>query len=296
MIQADNVSKSYGDIKAIDSITTTIEKGSIYGLIGSNGAGKSTFLRMVAGVFKPDIGSVTLEGETTFENEEIKRKIFYISDDQYFKPTFSAKDVKEFYSFFYPKFDDNRYKHLLKAFGLDEDRKIRTFSKGMKKQLSVIYAVCSGADYLLCDETFDGLDPVARQSVKSLLANDVIEKQITPILASHNLRELEDICDHVGLMHRGGVLFSKDINDMKLGVHKFQMVLKENTEINFAIPLSEYRTGSLMTVILKGDREELTAKIKELNPVFLEALPLTLEEIFISEMEVKGYDIKKLIF
>ncbi len=295
MITAENVSKSFGDIKAIDSMTAQIDKGSIYGLIGSNGAGKSTFMRMVAGVYKPDSGRVLLDGEVIFENELLKSRIFYISDEQYLKPNFNAEEIRKFYTNFFPSFDLPRYNKLINAFGLKETRKIKTYSKGMKKQLSVIYALCSGAEYLLCDETFDGLDPVARQTIKGLLADDVIQRGLTPILASHNLRELEDICDHVGLMHRGGILFSKDLNEMKLGIHKFQFVLSEEQPLDFLMPLSRYNTGSLKTVVLKGNREELTAKLNALNPVFLEVLPLTLEEIFITETEAKGYDIKKLI-
>lgn len=296
MITAKQVTKNFGAIKAVDNITTTIQQGSIYGLIGSNGAGKSTFLRMVAGVMQPDSGSVKLDDQIIFEDESIKKRLFYISDEQYFVPNWSADEIKRFYQNFYPKFDQTRYLHLLKAFGLDATRKTKTYSKGMKKQLSIIYAVCSGADYLLCDETFDGLDPVARQSIKSLLASDVQERNLTPILASHNLRELEDVCDHVGLMHRGGVLFSKDLAKMKLGIHKFQAVFRKPMNLEMLKPITSHQTGSLQTLVIEGNKGEILSKLNQLDPLFVEALPLTLEEIFITETEAQGYDIKKLIF
>ena len=222
MIQATNLTKKFGDITAVDSINATIKSGSIFGLIGSNGAGKSTFMRMIAGIYTPDEGSIQLDNQDIFGKPEVIERMFYISDEQYFFPNGTPLEMKNYYKMFYKKFDEARYQHLMKGFGLDDNRKIRTFSKGMKKQISVIYAVCSGADYLLCDETFDGLDPVARQGVKGLLAHDVLDRNLTPILASHNLRELEDICDHVGLLHKGGILLSKDLDEMKLGIHKIQ--------------------------------------------------------------------------
>ncbi|MFZ2539825.1 MAG: ABC transporter ATP-binding protein [Oscillospiraceae bacterium] len=299
MIKATNLSKSFSDIKAIDCINATINSGSIFGLIGSNGAGKSTFIRMMAGVYMPDSGSITLDEDEIFENPQVKQRIFYISDEQYFFPNGTPLEMKNYYKMFYPKFDEARYQHLIKGFSLDDNRKIRTFSKGMKKQLSVIYAICSGADYIFCDETFDGLDPVARQGVKGLLANDVLDRNLTPILASHNLRELEDICDHVGLLHKGGILFSKDLDEMKLGIHKIQCVLPNNA-IEDAFKdidiLSKEIRGSLVSITARGEQEDIKSKIRLANPIFLETLPLTLEEIFISETEASGYDIKKLIF
>ncbi len=207
--------------------------------------------------------------------------------------------MKNYYRRFYDKFDEQRYFKLMSAFGLDETRKIRTFSKGMKKQVSVICGVCSGTDYLFCDETFDGLDPVVRQAVKSLFAEDVAERGLTPVIASHNLRELEDICDHVGLLHRGGILFSRDLDEMKLGMYKVQCIfaslLPEDAWDGFDLLKKEQR-GSLYTIIARGDREELMSRLNKMNPTFCELLPLTLEEIFINETEVAGYDVKKLLF
>ena len=254
---------------------------------------------MAAGVLKPDEGSITIDGMDVYENEAAKRKFFYISDDQYFFGNATPEDMMNYYRIVYPEFDEKRFDSLLKSFGLQKNRKINTFSKGMKKQVSVICGVCSGTDYLFCDETFDGLDPVVRQTVKSLFAEDVADRGLTPIIASHNLRELEDICDHVGLLHRGGILFSRDLDDMKLGMYKMQCIfpnpLPDSAWEGFDILHKEQR-GSLYTITARGSREELLARVNALNPTFCEMLPLTLEEIFINETEVAGYDVKKLLF
>lgn len=298
MISARNVTKNFDDIRAIDDVTATIKDGSVFGLIGSNGAGKSTFLRMLCGIIKPDSGEIDIDGEKVFENIDVKERIFYISDEQYFFSNTTPGVLKDYYKRIYKNFDPTRFNSLMKSFNLDENRKINTFSKGMKKQVSVICAVSAMTDYIFCDETFDGLDPVARQAVKSIFAGDMADRGLTPVIASHNLRELEDICDHIGLLHRGGILFSKELDEMKLGIHKLQCVFntpkKEEDFPNMEI-LSFDQRGSLYTITARGQREELTKKIKDMDPLFYELLPLSLEEIFISETEVCGYDIKKLI-
>ena len=204
-----------------------------------------------------------------------------------------------YYSRVYERFDKERFRRLLNSFGLDEKRRIHTFSKGMKKQVSVICGICANTEYLFCDETFDGLDPVMRQAVKSLFAADMEDRNLTPVIASHNLRELEDICDHVGLLHKGGILLSKDLDDMKLNIHKIQCVLQPGMEPEDLVSLevlSTERRGRLLTLTVRGTREEIEAKLGACDPVFFECIPLTLEEIFISETEVAGYDIKKLVF
>ena len=199
-----------------------------------------------------------------------------------------------------PGFDSGRYEELLERFELDPKRKLSTFSKGMKKQVSVLLGLCTNTEYLLCDETFDGLDPVMRQAVKSLLAAEILSRKFTPVLASHSLREIEDICDHVGLLHRGGILFAKDVDEMKLDIHKVQCVIPDPVqEAAFlqALPVLHYeKRGSLLTVIVRGTRAELEQKLLEQQPLFSEILPLTLEEIFISETEVAGYDVRNLIY
>lgn len=299
MIEAKNVTKNFGALCAVDHVNATIQEGSVFGLIGSNGAGKSTFLRLLSGILQADEGQVEIQGEQVFENPNIKNRCFYVSDEQYFFPGITPLELRRYYQIFYPGFDVARYQKLMNAFGLDENRKVRTFSKGMKKQVSVIMGLCSGADYLFCDETFDGLDPVARQAVKSLFAQDIDERGITPVIASHNLRELEDICDHVGLLHRGGILFSRDLDSMKLGIHKLQIVWQPQSDAEKALKLDilhkEHR-GSLCTMTVRGTREEVQAAVAVTQPVFFEMLPLSLEEIFIYETEVVGYDIKSLLF
>ena len=299
MIEVRNINKNFDSIKAIDNITAKIEEGHVFGLIGTNGAGKSTFMRILCGVLKPDSGQVLIDGEEVYDNPAVKAKIFYISDDQYFFKTGTPKDMLKFYETYYNDFDREKFLALMKAFNLDINRKVNTFSKGMKKQLSVICGVCAGTKYLLCDETFDGLDPVMRQAVKSIFVKEIEERGMTPIIASHNLRELEDICEYVGLLHRGGILLAKDMEDMKINIHKMQVVIKDEETLpkikeHFEVVKLENR-GALYTVTIRGRREDVDQFMLEINPIFYELLPLSLEEIFISETEVKGYDIKSLI-
>ena len=299
MIEAKNLTKRFGSLMAVDHINAQIRDGSVFGLIGTNGAGKSTFLRMLSGVLKPDEGSVTIDGKEVYENVEVKSRFFYISDDQYFFSNSTPEQLMKFYMGVYPKFNKNRFIHLMDSFELDRKRKINTFSKGMKKQVLVIIGVCAATKYLFCDETFDGLDPVMRQAVKSLFAAEIMNREFTPVIASHNLRELEDICDHVGLLHKGGILLSKDLEDMKFHIHKIQCVLKPGIKVEDLTELdilkTEYR-GSLATITVRGARENVERQMAACEPLFFELIPLSLEEIFISETEVAGYDIKKLIF
>ncbi len=300
MIEVKNLSKSFDSIKAIDHINAKIEDGHVFGLIGTNGAGKSTFMRMLSGVLKPEEGEILVDGEPVYDNPAVKEKIFYISDDQYYFRSGTPVDMLKLYQTCYPSFDGAKWKSLMEKFGLDEKRKVNTFSKGMKKQLSVICGICANTKYLLCDETFDGLDPVMRQAVKALFVKEMDERGLTPVIASHNLRELEDICEYVGLLHRGGILLEKDIDDMKLNIHKLQCVIREDEMLQKIRSGLEVVTidnrGSLYTVTVRGDKEKILEFMEQLNPVFYELLPLSLEEIFISETEVKGYDVKALLF
>lgn len=299
MIEAINLTKRFDDITAVSHINAKIKDGSVFGLIGTNGAGKSTFLRMAAGILRPDEGQIVIDGKNVFENSSVKARFFYISDEQYFFGNATPEEMMTYYRNLYSAFDKERFESLLKNFDLNKKRKINTFSKGMKKQLSVILGLCANTDYIFCDETFDGLDPVMRQAVKSLFANDMEERRLTPIIASHNLRELEDICDHIGLLHKGGILLSKELDDMKLNIHKIQCVLLPGTEAGDLTGIDimhvEQR-GSLLTLTVRGVRENIETVMQSHHPVFFEMIPLSLEEIFISETEVAGYDIKKLIF
>lgn len=298
MIEIKECSKSFGPIKAVNNATLDIGNREVFGLIGSNGAGKSTLLRMMAGIIKPDAGEILIDGMPVFENEEAKSSFFYISDDAYFPANNTPGDMVRFYRNFYPAFQEALYQKLMKQFHLDEKRKISAYSKGMKKQLLVILGISAGTRYLYCDETFDGLDPVMRQAVKSLFASEIMNREFTPVIASHNLRELEDICDHVGLLHRGGILLSKDLEDMKLHIHKIQCVLtdrQKEKELEKELDvLRVQHQGSLLLITARGTRTEIMAKIQAKGPLFCEVIPLTLEEIFICETEVAGYEVKSL--
>ncbi len=300
MIEIKQVSKNFGDIKAVDAITASIEEGHVFGLIGTNGAGKSTLMRILCGVYAPDAGTVTIDGDPVYDNPAAKSKMFYISDSQYFFKNGTPKDMLNLYTTYYPAFDVQRWKELMQKFGLDMNRKVNTFSKGMKKQLSVLCGICSGTKYLLCDETFDGLDPVMRQAVKALFVREIEERGLTPVIASHNLRELEDICEYVGLLHKGGILFEKDIDEMKLNIHKIQCVVREDDmlrQIREGLTvMSTEKRGALYTFTVRGVRTDVETFMENISPVFYELLPLSLEEIFISETEVQGYDVKALIF
>lgn len=299
MIECRDITKSFGGIRAVDHVNVAIKEGSVFGLIGTNGAGKSTVLRMMAGVLKPDEGMVILDNMQVYDNMHAKAKLFFISDEPYFFQNAAPRDMERYYSSVYRGFDRERFYLYLSRFGLDGRRKINTFSKGMKKQLAIILGLCANTKYLFCDETFDGLDPVMRQGVKSIFAREMEERDFTPLIASHNLRELEDICDHVGLLHEGGVLLSKDLEEMKLNIQKVQCVFSDAEEEKRVLSLVEVvkldRRGSLLTLTVRGTREHTIAVFLAANTLFYEVLPLSLEEIFISETEVKGYDIKNLI-
>lgn len=297
MIEIQNLSKSFEDVLAVNNVSANISKGCVFGLLGTNGAGKSTLLRMMAGILKPDSGRIRLEGEEIFENAAAKSKISYIGDEQYFFPNSTPAQLEEFYAHIYSGFDRQEFRRLLELFQLNPKRKVNSFSKGMKKQLSLFLGLASGTPYLLCDETFDGLDPVARQAVKSLLASAMAERGLSSVIASHSLRELEDICDHIGLLHQGGLLLSRDLEDMKLSVHKVQAVFPEIISREELSPLevvSMKQNGRLQTIILRGEREKVESCINSLSPVFMELLPLSLEEVFISETEVAGYAFREL--
>ena len=300
MIKIEHVTKKFDDILALDQVDAQIQENSIFGLVGTNGAGKSTLLRVAAGVLRPESGGVTVDNLPVWENPQAKEKICFIPDTAWFFPNATPNVMRDYYKIVYPNFNQKRFDELLLKFELNPHRKLATFSKGMKKQVSVLLGICAGTEYLFCDETFDGLDPVVRQTVKSLFAAELMNRSFTPVIASHSLREIEDICDHIGLLHKGGILFAKDLDEMKLGIHKIQCVIPDaqlEEELLAELTVLQHdKRGSLLTVIVRGDYMEIQAKIQEKQPLFQEILPLTLEEIFISETEVAGYDIKNLVF
>lgn len=298
MIEVKDIVKRFNDVTAIDKVNFSIQENTVFGLLGTNGAGKSTLLRMAAGIIKPDEGSIMIDGEAVWDNLAAKKQIFYISDDQFYFQNGNAEEIAAYYSSYYDGFETEKFKDYLKRFDLDSRRKMKTFSKGMKKQISILLGICSNVKYLLCDETFDGLDPVMRQGIKSIFLQEMELRPLTPIIASHNLRELEDICDYIGVLHRGGVILAKDLIELKGDFLKIQCVLPENQENDLKRNLDIIkinRHGKLLTMTVRGEAEMILPVIEKKNPVYCEAFPLSLEEIFISEMEAVGYDIKALI-
>ena len=300
MIELQNVGKSFDGIDAVRNLSLTIKEKSVFGMIGTNGAGKSTVLRMMSGILKPDEGQVLLDGGEVYENMEAKRSFFFISDEPYFFANANAEDMARYYGNVYEAFDREKFRRLTEQFGLGKKRKISTFSKGMKKQLALLLAVCARTKYIYCDETFDGLDPVMRQGIKALFASELEERGLTPVIASHNLRELEDVCDAVGLLHKGGVLLSKAVEELKCNLQKIQCVFTNDDAAQITLGkldvMKKEERGRLVTLTVRGGREKAESVFAEADTVFYEILPLSLEEIFISETEVIGYDVKKLIF
>ena len=299
MIELKNLDKTFRDIHAIDHISGSIREGMVFGMIGSNGAGKSTLLRMIAGIIRPDSGEILVDGDLVYENPEVKSQICFLSDTPYYFSNADIRQMRDYYMMIYPTFNQKLFDSLTEKFKLEPKRRISSFSKGMKKQVSILLGLCSGSKYLLCDETFDGLDPVVRQAVKSLFASEIMNRDFTPVISSHNLRELEDICDSIGLLHQGKLLLTQDLDQIKCSICKLQCVVpdphREQTLIRSLRILRMERTGSLLTLTVRGDRSQILELVQAQEPLFAEVLPLTLEEIFISETEVAGYDIKDFL-
>ena len=299
MIEITNLYKSYEGYPAVSSLSLEMREKEVFGMVGTNGAGKTTLLRMMTGVLLPDEGQILVDGEGVYENPAVKEKIFFIPDDPYYFPNSRPVDMMRHYLNVYPEFSDARFYQLMADFSLDANRRIGGFSKGMKKQLAIILGLSAKTKYLFLDETFDGLDPLMRQATKSLIARDMDERGLTTVMTSHNLRELEDICDHVGILHQGGVLLSKDIADLKVDVQKLQCVFtndeaRERAEKELVL-LDHRSQGRMQVYTVRQNKEQITEIFKSIDTIYFEILPLTLEEIFISETEVVGYDIRKII-
>ncbi len=298
MIKITNLSKSYGKKKVLENLNCNIKTNSIYGLVGANGAGKSTLLRIINDVFKKDSGRIEIDGVEVEDNDEIKQKLVFVPDDLYFFSGYTLLDMAKFYQDMYINFDMKYLEELAGILKLDLNEKIQNFSKGMKRQCALICAISTNADYMFFDETFDGVDPVIRNLLKKIIIKQMEKKETTIIMTSHNLRELEDICDNLGLLYKGGILFESDIDTLKTNMFKIQISLnKEFDKEDFEMLdiMSFKKIGSIATIIVKGNREVYESKLKELNPIILDFLPLTLEEMFIYEMEVLGYEFKQII-
>lgn len=298
MIKAVGLTKIFDGKKALDAIDISIKDGSIYGLVGSNGSGKSTFLRLAAGIYTPDGGGITADGEKIFDNFRKKTEIAYLGDTPYFMPHATIKETAKLYRTVYPNFDNALYNRLLEIFPLDYKAKIATMSKGMQRQAALIMAIASSPKYLLLDEAFDGLDPVIRKVLKSILIEGAENRSMTTVIASHNLRELEDLCDSVGLIHGGNIIFSDTIEVLKGKLHKVQMAFSRLPEVSVFSELNILkieRSGSIISMIVRGDEEEIMAYINRLSPIFSECIEPTLEEMFVYELGVTGYDVKSII-
>ena len=296
MIRAENITKYFDDVRSLHEVSIGVKDGSILGLIGSNGSGKSTLLRILSGIYLPDTGDILYDGEPVFENTAVKKQIVYLSDDPYFLPQCTMNDMRDFYASVYPDFSLERYEALTKQFGLNPRRRIITFSKGMQKQVSMLLGLSCQPKYLFCDETFDGLDPVMRQLVKSLIITDVAERDMCCVVASHNLREMEDMADHIALLHQGELLLERELDDIRTNMVKVQVSYRKEVcdamaeTLRELQPLSMERRGSLFTLIVRGTDESLQPWFAETSPLFCEYIPMTLEEIFITEMEERGYE------
>ena len=299
MIKVNNVVKTFDGFRALDGLTMEVEKGSIYGLVGPNGAGKSTILRHITGIYRPDSGTITVDGAPVYENPAVKSRVAFIPDDLYYFLSASTRDMMKFYRGLYPAFDDKRYQVLKEAFpAVDEKQPIRRLSKGMQKQSAFWLALCCNPDLLVLDEPVDGLDPVMRRQVWSLLMGDVAQRGTTVLVSSHNLRELEDVCDHVGILSRGKVLLQRSLTDLQDNVVKMQIVFQEPEMPKLPEDLDLLhvtQVGRIHALIVRGSSDVIKSRLAAFQPILMEALPLTLEEIFIYELGGEDYAVRDIM-
>lgn len=296
MIRAENLSKAFGKKEVLTDLRCEIADGCIYGLVGANGAGKSTFLRIASGIYTADKGTVRIDGEDVFDNEPLKAGICFVADDFWFPNGTTVCGAGNFYASFYPAFDKTFYREHTQTLKLPWNGRISSLSKGMKRQVVLLCALACRCRYLFFDETFDGLDPVVRNYMKRLICSAVAENGSTVILTSHNLRELEDICDHLGILYKGGILFEGDVNNIKTNICKVQVVFPEgigDAPLEGLSVLDRKQAGSVQTLIIREEAGRVREKFSEYQPLLLDILPLTLEEVFIYEMEVLGYAFEK---
>lgn len=298
MIIAKNLTKRFDDKVALDNISFEIADGSIFGLVGSNGSGKSTLLRLISGVYMADEGEIGIDGINSFNNPVIKSQIAFLGDTPYFLPQSDLREMAALYRNMYPTFDDEVYKHLLTVFPLNEKARLSTFSKGMQRQAALILALSTRPRYILLDEAFDGLDVVMRRVLANIIMEGVESYGMTAVIASHNLRELESVCDHIGVVHDGRIISNGNVDSIKGNIHKIQVAFKNVPELSVFNELDIMkieRTGSLLSLVVRGDEEEIMQFIKCLFPLYCEAIEPTLEEVFLYELEVIGYDVKNIL-
>ena len=292
MLEMKNVTKTFGSFAALKDLDMTVPKGSVYGLVGPNGAGKTTALRHLTGVYRQDRGEVLLDGQPVFENAAAKARIGSIPDDVFYFPSATMEDMRRFYQGIWPQFDRELYERLYEVFPLPKKDQIRRFSKGMQKQAAFHLTLCTRPEVLILDEPVDGLDPVMRRQVWSLILADVSQRQTTVLISSHNLRELEDVCDHVGIMDHGKMLLQRSLADMQGATHKLQIVgdVPEALQV-----LHESASGRLRTLVVRGELEQIRQTVAAASPVYFDILPLSLEEIFIYELGGVDYEVKNIL-
>jgi len=292
MLAIHELTKTFGSFKALDALSMTVPRGAVYGLVGPNGAGKSTAIRHILGVYQPDGGTVLFDGAPVYENPGAKRRIGSIPDDIFYFPSATLEDMKKYYKGLYPNFDDALYEKLFDAFRLPRKSPLRRFSKGMQKQAAFHLSICTRPDMLVLDEPVDGLDPVMRRQVWSLILSDVAQRETTVLISSHNLRELEDICDHVGIMDKGKMLLERSLADMQGATHKLQIVGQTPRDLDI---LHESASGRLKTLVVRGSAGEIAEKAKAVEPAYFDVLPLSLEEIFIYELGGEDYEVRDIV-
>ena len=296
MIEVKNVTKTFDGFRALDDLTLTVPQGAVYGLVGPNGAGKSTIIRHLTGIYRQDAGTITIDGAPVFENPAVKVRVAYIPDDVFYFAQATIADMMRYYRGIYPRFDAERYEKLGAVFALDPKRPIRRLSKGMQKQAAFWLAMCMRPDVLILDEPVDGLDPVMRRQVWSLVMADVAENGTTVLVSSHNLRELEDVCDHVGIMNGGKLLLERTLSDLQDNISKVLIALPDGAPLPDGLDIvHQSTTGRLYTLILRGNATELTNILSTTQPLFMDVVPLTLEEIFIYELGGADYAVKDII-
>lgn len=298
MIKVNGVKKTFDGFLALDEFCMTVPKGSIYGLVGPNGAGKTTIINHLMGILRQDEGEVLIDGENVWENDFLKQKVLCINDDWYFYPSFTVKEMAELYEDIYKDFNRERYIRLGEILKIEEGRQIRRLSKGMKKQVAFRLVLSCMPEVLILDEPLDGLDPVMRKQIMNIIISDVAEREMTVLVSSHNLRELEDICDHVGIIHKGSMVMEKPLDDLKGNIQKIQMAFKDELpkELEESLDVLHIsKTGSVYTLIVKGDADEIKEKAKGYSPLLYDKVSLTLEEVFIYELGGLGYDFKHIM-
>jgi ABC-2 type transport system ATP-binding protein len=299
MIKIENLCKRYDEDFVLKNLSMNVKKGSIYALVGTNGAGKSTLLNTLSGVYAPDGGSVEINGESVYENNNVKKITAYITDDPFYFAGASMKEMAEYLDKMYESFSMDKFEKIVKGFPLDINKRISSFSKGMKRQAAIILALAQSPELLLCDECFDGLDPVVRQAVKSLFVSEAAEREMTVVISSHNLREMENLCDTIGILHENRIILERSLGDIKENMHRYSVAYKPMIDVSKLYEkldiVSLSNRGNILEIVVRGSDEETQNVLESFSPILIDETELSLEDIFICEMEAKGYDFSKIL-